>query len=92
MLTTYEPVMDSEYMFHITVKNQLQKKVFQQFGKQLMDNIRNVLQNDLIQLKVVIDEHVIEPVAYTASEKYKILVQQNAQLDDLRQRMNLQLE
>ena len=92
MLISYEPVMDSEHMFHITVKNQLQKKVFSQFGKQLMDNIRNELQNDHIQLKVEIDEHVIEQVAYTASEKYKLLVQQNPQLDDLRQRMNLQLE
>ena len=92
MLITYEPVMDSEHMFHITVKNQLQKKVFSQFGKQLMDNIRNELQNDHIQLKVEIDEHVIGQVAYTASEKYKLLVQQNPQLDDLRQRMNLQLE
>ena len=92
MLITYEPVMDSEYMFHITVKNQLQKKVFSQFGKQLMDNIRNELQNDHIQLKVEIDEHVIGQVAYTASEKYKLLAQQNPQLDDLRQRMNLQLE
>ena len=92
MLISYEPVMDSEHMFHITVKNQLQKKVFSQFGKQLMDNIRNELQNDHIQLKVEIDEHVIEQVAYTASEKYKLLVQQNPQLDNLRQRMNLQLE
>ena len=92
MLITYEPVMDSEHMFHITVKNQLQKKVFSQFGKQLMDNIRNELQNDHIQLKVEIDEHVIGQVAYTASEKYKLLAQQNPQLDDLRQRMNLQLE
>ena len=92
MLISYEPVMDSEHMFHITVKNQLQKKVFSQFGKQLMDNIRNELQNDHIQLKVEIDEHVIEKIAYTASEKYKLLVQQNPQLDNLRQRMNLQLE
>lgn len=92
MLITYEPVMDSEHMFHITVKNQLQKKVFSQFGKQLMDNIRNELQNDHIQLKVEIDEHVIGQVAYTASEKYKLLAQQNPRLDDLRQRMNLQLE
>ena len=92
MLITYEPVMDSEHMFHITVKNQLQKKVFSQFGKQLMDNIRNELQNDHIQLKVEIDEHIIGQVAYTASEKYKLLAQQNPQLDDLRQRMNLQLE
>ena len=92
MLTTYEPEMDSEYKFHITVANQLQKKVFSQFGKQLMDNIRNQLQNDHLQLTVLVSEYVAEQVAYTATEKYKYLSQQNPHLDELRQRMNLQLE
>ena len=84
--------MDSEYKFHITVANQLQKKVFSQFGKQLMDNIRNQLQNDHLQLTVLVSEYVAEQVAYTATEKYKYLSQQNPHLDELRQRMNLQLE
>ena len=92
MLTTYEPIMDSEYKFHITVANQLQKKVFSQFGKQLMNRIRDVLQNDLVQLRVEVAEHMAEHVAYTAAEKYKLLTQQNPHLEELRQRMNLQLE
>ena len=92
MLTTYEPIMDSEYKFHITVNNQLQKKEFAKFGKQLMDNIRTILQNDHIQLRVEIAEYVATPVAYTSTEKYKILTQQNPHLEELRQRMNLQVE
>ena len=92
MLTTYEPIMDSEYKFHITVNNQLQKKEFAKFGKQLMDNIRTILQNDHIQLRVEIAEYVATPVAYTSTEKYKILNQQNPHLEELRQRMNLQVE
>ena len=92
MLTTYELVQDSETKFHITVDNQLQKKEFAKFGKQLMDNIRAVLQNDLIQLKVEVADYVATQVAYTSTEKYKILKEQNPHLDELRQRMNLQLE
>lgn len=92
MLTTYELVQDSETKFHITVDNQLQKKEFAKFGKQLMDNIRTVLQNDLIQLKVEVADYVATQVAYTSTEKYKLLKEQNPHLDELRQRMNLQLE
>ena len=92
MLTTYELVQDSETKFHITVDNQLQKKEFAKFGKQLIDNIRAVLQNDLIQLKVEVADYVATQVAYTSTEKYKLLKEQNPHLDELRQRMNLQLE
>ena len=92
MLTTYELVQDTDTLFHITVDNQLQKKEFAKFGKQLMDNIRQVLQNDMIQLRVDVAEYVATQVAYTATEKYKLLAQQNPHLEDLRQRMNLQLE
>ena len=92
MLTTYELVQDSETKFHITVDNQLQKKEFAKFGKQLMDNIRAVLQNDLIQLKVEVADYVATQVAYTSTEKYKLLKEQNPHLEELRQRMNLQLE
>ena len=92
MLTTYELVQDSETKFHITVDNQLQKKEFAKFSKQLMDNIRVVLQNDLIQLKVEVADYVATQVAYTSTEKYKLLKEQNPHLDELRQRMNLQLE
>ena len=92
MLTTYELVQDSDTKFHITVDNQLQKKEFAKFGKQLMDNIRAILQNDFVQLRVEVADYVATQVAYTATEKYKLLKEQNPHLDELRQRMNLQLE
>jgi len=92
MLTTYELVQDSETKFHITVDNQLQKKEFAKFGKQLMDRVRNVLQNDDVQLRVEVAEYTAAQVAYTSTEKYKILNQLNPHLEEMRQRMNLQIE
>ncbi|MBO5013915.1 MAG: DNA polymerase III subunit gamma/tau [Paludibacteraceae bacterium] len=92
MLTTYELAQDSDTMFHITVDNQLQKKEFAKFGKALMDRIRNVLQNDYVQLRVEVAEYVATQIAYTSTEKYKILNQLNPHLEELRQRMNLQME
>jgi DNA polymerase-3 subunit gamma/tau len=92
MLTTYELIQDSETKFHITVDNQLQKKEFAKFGKQLMDRVRDVLQNDDVQLRVEVAEYTAAQVAYTSTEKYKILNQLNPHLEELRQRMNLQIE
>ena len=92
MLTTYDPEMDSENVFHITVANALQKKEFAKFGKQLMDAIRDTLQNDLLQLHVRVAEYTPSQMAYTASEKYKLLNEMNSHLGELRERMNLQLE
>ncbi len=92
MLTTYELAQDSDTMFHITVDNQLQKKEFAKFGKALMDRIRDILQNDYVQLRVEVAEYVATQIAYTSTEKYKILNQLNPHLEELRQRMNLQME
>lgn len=92
MLTTYEPEMESNTQFHITVDNALQKKEFAKFGKQLMNAIRDILQNDYVQLHVKVAEYTQAQVAYTSTEKYKILKEQNHHLDELRQRLNLQIE
>ena len=92
MLTTYELAQDSDTMFHITVDNQLQKKEFAKFGKALMNRIRDVLQNDYVQLRVEVAEYVATQIAYTSTEKYKILNQLNPHLEEMRQRMNLQME
>ena len=57
-----------------------------------MDRIRDVLQNDYVQLRVEVAEYVATQIAYTSTEKYKILNQLNPHLEELRQRMNLQME
>jgi hypothetical protein len=51
-----------------------------------------VLQNDDVQLRVEVAEYTAAQVAYTSTEKYKILNQLNPHLEEMRQRMNLQIE
>ena len=57
-----------------------------------MDRVRDALQNDDVQLRVEVAEYTTAQVAYTSTEKYKILNQLNPHLEELRQRMNLQIE
>ena len=92
MLANYQPTLVNEELCRITVANPWQKQEFAKFGKKVMDLVRNALQNDLLKLQVDVAEFDRSTKAYTAAEKYKLLVKQNPHLADLKTRMNLQLE
>lgn len=92
MLANYQPTLVNEELCRITVANPWQKQEFAKFGKKVMDLIRDALQNDSLKLQVDVAEFDRSTKAYTAAEKYKLLVKQNPHLADLKTRMNLQLE
>ena len=92
MLMACPPELLSPEMCRITVANQWQKQEFAKFGKQIMDIIRNTLQNDSLKLQVEVAEYDRSSKAYTAAEKYKVLANLNPHLSDLKSRLNLQLE
>ena len=92
MLTDYQPQITGDNMLTLTLTNSWQKDEFARFGKQIMDKIRHELHNDLIKLQVVVEEYTAKQEAYTSAEKYKLLVEQNALLTDMRKALNLQLE
>lgn len=92
MLTDYQPQITGDNMLTLTLTNSWQKDEFARFGKQIMDKIRHELHNDLIKLQVVVEEYTAKQEAYTSAEKYKLLVEQNALLTDMRNALNLQLE
>lgn len=92
MLANYQPTLVNEELCRITVANPWQKQEFAKFGRKVMDLIRDALQNDLLKLQVDVAEFDRSTKAYTAAEKYKLLVKQNPHLADLKTRMNLQLE
>ena len=92
MLAKTRPVMVNDTLCRITVANPWQKQEFAKFGKQVMDIIRNKLQNDLLKLQVDVAEYDRGAVAYTAAEKYKLLVGQNPHLAELKTKLGLQLE
>ena len=92
MLSACQPVLVNPELCRITVANPWQKQEFARFGKQLMDIVRDTLQNDLLKLQVEVAEFDRSKKAYTASEKYKLLTAQNPHLAELKTRLNLQLE
>ena len=92
MLNTLVPELVTPELCRVTVANPWQKQEFAKFGKQVMDLVRDTLKNDKLKLVVEVGEYKKTTRAYTASEKYKVLVDMNPHVAELRSRMNLQLE
>ena len=92
MLNNCKPTLVSDTLCRITVANPWQKQEFAKFGKQVMDLVRDKLQNDLIKLQVDIAEYDRSQKAYTTADKYKLLAEINPHLVDLKNQLNLQLE
>ena len=92
MLNTLVPELVTPELCRITVANPWQKQEFAKFGKQVMDLVRDTLKNDKLKLVVEVGEYKKTTRAYTAAEKYKVLVDMNPHVAELRSRMNLQLE
>ena len=92
MLTTLVPELVSPEMCRITVANPWQKQEFGKFGKRVMDIVRDRLKNDNLRLQVEVGDYTKTTRAYTSSEKYKVLVEMNPHVAELKSRLNLQLE
>ena len=92
MLTTLVPELVSPEMCRITVANPWQKQEFGKFGKRVMDMVRDRLKNDNLRLQVEVGDYTKTTRAYTSSEKYKVLVEMNPHVAELKSRLNLQLE
>ena len=92
MLSAVTPEIVNPRLCHITVANPWQKQEFAKFGKQVMNIVREQLKNDYLMLQVDVETRTETTRAYTAAEKYKLLAKQNPHLEELKNRMNLQLE
>ncbi|MCQ2311540.1 MAG: DNA polymerase III subunit gamma/tau [Paludibacteraceae bacterium] len=94
MLTEYIPEIDPKdpNALILTLINSWQKADFVQFNQQILNSLRHELGNDLITLNIQVEEYHHEQQAFTAGEKYKLLVQRNPNLQTLREHLSLQLE
>jgi DNA polymerase-3 subunit gamma/tau len=92
MLTTLVPELVSPELCRVTVANPWQRQEFGKFGKRVMDIVRDRLKNDNLRLQVEVGDYTKTTRAYTSSEKYKVLVDMNPHVAELKSRLNLQLE
>ena len=92
ILKEYTPELIDQEHCVLTLANPWQKNAFKQFGKAVMDHMRRTLHNSRLQLTLQVDEKTVAKKAYTAEEKYKVLVEMNEELANLKTALALQLE
>lgn len=92
ILKEYTPELIDQHRCVLTLANPWQKNAFKQFGKAVMDHMRQTLHNSHLQLTLQVDEQTIVQKAYTAEEKYKVLLEINEELANMKTALALQLE
>ena len=92
MLSKCQPELITPQLCRIKVSNPWQKQEFAKFGAQVMKIVRDKLQNDMVKLQVEVAEFDRTTITYTAADKYKLLVEINPHLAEMKTKLNLQLE
>lgn len=76
----------------VRLANVWQKEVMAEYSSDMVMRLRQKLQNTSIRLTLEVQEYEHVHHAYTQEEKYKVLVEMNPVLADLKDSMSLQLE
>ena len=92
MLSSCTPQQHEGNIYRIMVANDIQKADFFRYYRQILTIMRDTLQNDLLDIQAEVEPYDKSKHAYTAAEKYHVLVKQNPHLEELKNRLNLQLE
>ena len=92
VLAEHRPQLIDEEHCELTLANPWQQNEFKKHGKKAMDHIRKVLHNSKLQLALKVAEFDTSHRAYTAEEKYKVLIGLNPELANLKSSLGLQLE
>ena len=58
----------------------------------ILDTLRNLLQNKQTQLNIIVSEAVNETKAYKPDDKFKLLAEKNPALLELKKRFDLSVE
>jgi DNA polymerase III subunit gamma/tau len=92
-LTTFKPVLSEGDVLQVTVGNTVLEKEFNERKNSLLEYLRDQVQNDRITLSVTVTDQPVENKKYlTDKEKMDIMESRNANVADLRNQLNLELD
>ncbi|RDC56339.1 DNA polymerase III subunit gamma/tau [Pedobacter chinensis] len=91
ILNNFAPILLSPVLIEISVESKTQEQFVQQESVELMNFLRNELQNFAIDITFKQVERKLENRLYGNREKYEYLVNKNPKLEDLRRRFNLDI-
>ncbi|MBW6459303.1 MAG: DNA polymerase III subunit gamma/tau [Bacteroidales bacterium] len=92
ILSSRKPLKGENYHLELKLDNKGQELTFKERRIDLMEFLRNELQNTHIQMDVIVAETNGPTRPYTADEKYKAMVEKNPALQTLKEGLELDLE
>ena len=92
LMETYMPQLIEEHTAQIKMPNPWQMKELQKAMPALLRQLRSALHNTDLQINVIQEEFNQEQMAFTAEEKYALMVEQNPALAQLKETLDLQID
>jgi DNA polymerase-3 subunit gamma/tau len=92
LIESYIPRLIDEQTAEIQMPNPWQMEQMRKSMPQLARQLREVLHNNHLHIQLVQAQFSQEQMAFTAEEKYKVMVEQNPDLAQLKERLNLQID
>ncbi|MDE5762937.1 MAG: hypothetical protein K2H68_05465, partial [Bacteroidales bacterium] len=93
ILSMSQPVLGKAYAVELTVANSYAAETLTQGQKNILDFLRGKLQNRAIHFVVKVDESLKpDTLIYTPQEKYQKMVENNPELQNLRDTLHLGIE
>ena len=92
LVENYTPRLTSETQAEISMPNPWQMKEMQKAMPQLLQNLRKQLHNDQLTIQLTLAEFKREQLAFTAEERYKLMVEYNPVIAALKEELDLQID
>jgi DNA polymerase-3 subunit gamma/tau len=92
IVSTRKPLLKENFIIEMQLDNRAQEITLRDRRGDLLDFLRNELQNQKIQLETVLNETVTQSKAYTPEEKFKAMAEKNPALNTLKESLDLELE
>jgi DNA polymerase-3 subunit gamma/tau len=92
IFTSNAPRMVKPYEFEVVVGNKVQENLFKEERPEMHNFLRSKLNNFTIEVNARVDEQEVVRKPYTAIEKFQHMAARNPQLNDLRNRFNLDFD
>jgi DNA polymerase-3 subunit gamma/tau len=92
-LNSQMPQLSDNNVIRLSMNNTAQEEDFNQNIKNdLLQYLRNELQNDTLTIEILAQEHQQQSVLYTSEEKFKYMSSKNPALEKLKKEWNLDFE
>lgn len=92
LIENYMPLMVDDLTAEIQMPNPWQMTEMRKALPGLLRQLRATLHNDHLEIRLVQAEYNQEQMAFTAEEKYKLMVEQNPVLSTLKEKLDLQID